>query len=120
MEILFGMPTRSVTHSLTEYERIRVIGKGSFGRAILSKRKDDGILLVLKEINLLELKSAEKRQLALNEVSLDCLISFSRVIDALFQVAVLSKLEHPNIISYYDSFEQDGTLAIVMEYADGG
>jgi len=34
---------------------------------------------------------------------------------------VLSKLSlHPNIISYYDSFEVDGTLMIEMEYADGG
>ena len=38
-----------------------------------------------------------------------------------FQAIVLSKLSlHPNIISYYDSFEVDGTLMIEMEYADGG
>lgn len=38
-----------------------------------------------------------------------------------FQAKVLSKLSlHPNIISYYDSFEVDGTLMIEMEYADGG
>ena len=37
------------------------------------------------------------------------------------QAKVLSKLSlHPNIISYYDSFEVDGTLMIEMEYADGG
>ena len=29
-------------------------------------------------------------------------------------------LSHPNIISYYDSFDEDGTLWIEMEYADGG
>lgn len=34
---------------------------------------------------------------------------------------MLAKLSlHPNIISYYDSFEVDGTLMIEMEYADGG
>lgn len=39
----------------------------------------------------------------------------------IFQAKVLSKLSlHPNIISYYDSFEVDGTLMIEMEYADGG
>ena len=36
------------------------------------------------------------------------------------QVRVLGMLHHPNIISYYDSFEEDGTLMIEMEYADGG
>ena len=29
-------------------------------------------------------------------------------------------LDHPNIISYYDSFEEDGLVMIEMEYADGG
>lgn len=38
----------------------------------------------------------------------------------LFQVQILSMLDHPNIISYYDNFEEDGVLMIEMEYADGG
>ncbi|KAH7680261.1 NEKL-1 protein, partial [Aphelenchoides avenae] len=83
------------------YERIRVVGKGSFGMAILYRRKDDDSLVILKEINMHELTPAE-RQLSLNEVSL------------------LSRLDHPHIISYYDSFEEDGILMIEMEYADGG
>lgn len=29
-------------------------------------------------------------------------------------------LEHPNVISYFDSFEEDGILMIEMDYADGG
>jgi serine/threonine protein kinase len=47
-------------------------------------------------------QSATDRQMALNEVK------------------VLSKMDHPNIIAYYDSFEKDGILMIEMEYADGG
>ena len=39
---------------------------------------------------------------------------------ALNEVKVLSKMDHPNIIAYYDSFEKDGILMIEMEYADGG
>lgn len=37
-----------------------------------------------------------------------------------FQVNILAMLEHPNIISYFDSFEEDGVIMIEMEYADGG
>uniref|UniRef100_A0A914DTP9 non-specific serine/threonine protein kinase n=1 Tax=Acrobeloides nanus TaxID=290746 RepID=A0A914DTP9_9BILA len=83
------------------YERIRVVGKGSFGSAILYRRKDDDSLVILKEINMHDLTSNE-RQLALNEV------------------ALLSRMDHPHIISYYDSFEEDGILMIEMEYAEGG
>ena len=36
------------------------------------------------------------------------------------QVRVLAMFDHPNIISYYDSFEEDGLMMIEMEYADGG
>ena len=46
--------------------------------------------------------SATERQMALNEVR------------------VLATLDHPNIVTYYDSFERDGMLMIEMEYADGG
>lgn len=85
----------------SRYERIRVIGRGSFGVATLYRRKEDDSLVILKEINLHDL-SASERQLTLNEVS------------------ILSKLDHPHIIGYYDSFEEEGTLMIEMEYADGG
>ena len=50
-----------------------------------------------------------------------CTSMFHLSIFCYFQAIVLSKLSlHPNIISYYDSFEVDGTLMIEMEYADGG
>uniref|UniRef100_A0A1I8ADL0 non-specific serine/threonine protein kinase n=1 Tax=Steinernema glaseri TaxID=37863 RepID=A0A1I8ADL0_9BILA len=85
----------------SRYERIRVAGKGAFGMAVLYRRKDDESLVIIKEIRIHELSSNE-RQLALNEVTL------------------LSQLDHPNIISYYDSFEEDGVLMIEMEFAEGG
>ncbi|KHJ97021.1 hypothetical protein OESDEN_03012 [Oesophagostomum dentatum] len=85
----------------SRYERIRTVGKGAFGCAVLYRRKDDSSLVIIKEINMYDLDSSQ-RQLALNEVHL------------------LSRIEHPNIISYYDSFEEDGILMIEMEFADGG
>ncbi|XP_059148769.1 uncharacterized protein LOC131935999 [Physella acuta] len=87
--------------SLAGFEKIRTVGKGAYGAAVLYKKKDDESLVVLKEINMHDLNASE-RQLALNEVS------------------VLAMLDHPNIISYYDSFEEDGVLMIEMEYADNG
>ncbi|KAL3068513.1 hypothetical protein niasHT_030804 [Heterodera trifolii] len=88
-------------HSSAAYERIRTVGKGSFGIAVLYRRKDDDSFVILKEINLHELTPTE-RNMSLNEV------------------ALLSRLDHPHIIHYFDSFEEDGALMIEMEYADGG
>lgn len=38
---------------------------------------------------------------------------------ALNEAKVLSMLEHPNIIEYYENFLEDKALMIVMEYAEG-
>ncbi|XP_053387860.1 uncharacterized protein LOC123541853 [Mercenaria mercenaria] len=87
--------------TLAGFEKIQTVGKGAYGAAVLYKKKDDDSLVILKEINMHDLKAAE-RQMALNEVN------------------ILAMLEHPNIISYFDSFEEDGVIMIEMEYADGG
>lgn len=36
------------------------------------------------------------------------------------EVSVLKMLKHPNIVGYYDSFVEDKSLMIAMEYAPGG
>ena len=77
------------------------MGKGAFGAAVLFRRKIDSLMVIIKEVNMLEL-TASDRQMALNEVS------------------ILATMDHPNIIAYHDSFERDGVLMIEMEYADGG
>lgn len=49
------------------FEKIKIVGKGAYGAAVLYRKKDDDSLVILKEINLLELSKAE-RTLAMNEV----------------------------------------------------
>ena len=53
---------------LKNYEKLRTVGKGAFGAAILYRKKEDGLMVIIKEINMLDL-SATERQMALNEVS---------------------------------------------------
>ena len=42
--------------------------------------------------------------------------------NALNEVRILASIQHPNVISYKESFFEDkeSCLCIVMEYADGG
>lgn len=93
--------TNGTYQTLDLFEKIRTVGKGAFGTAVLYRKKDDDSLVILKEINMSELNSQE-RQLAMNETK------------------VLKMLNHPNIICCYDSFEENGVLMIEMEYADDG
>ncbi|XP_050432011.1 serine/threonine-protein kinase Nek8 isoform X2 [Adelges cooleyi] len=101
-ELYFNITdVRPTKTALDGYQRIRTVGKGAFGVATLYRNTNKNILVVIKQINMLDM-TAQERQLALNEAR------------------VLSLLCHPNIISYYGSFEMDGVLMIEMEYADGG
>lgn len=117
----------------TAYQRVKVVGRGAHGFAILCKRRKDNSLVVIKE---LFSTHASEAQESLNEIQ------------------VLSIVKHPNIVRYFDSFTAETkdeheiedesatdkesaavnpfkgissksgatipkTLYIVMEYADG-
>lgn len=85
-----------------KYQKIREIGRGSFGQAILVKNIQNDTLYVMKIIPVQRLPP-EQQQAAMNEVN------------------VLKMLKHENIIEYHESFTTpDGYLCIVMSYADGG
>ncbi|KAK3777022.1 hypothetical protein RRG08_008876 [Elysia crispata] len=86
---------------MNKYNRIRQIGEGAFGKAVLVKRKDSSAQCVIKEINTTKMSPKEREE--------------SRK-----EVAVLAQLKHPNIVTYIESFEERGTLYIVMNYCSGG
>ncbi|XP_060910033.1 serine/threonine-protein kinase Nek5-like isoform X2 [Labrus mixtus] len=88
---------------MNNYEVIRQIGEGAFGKAFLVRDKDGGgeRQCVVKQINLRKM-SAREKEASKKEVTL------------------LSKMKHPNIVSFISSFQERGGLYIVMEYCDGG
>ncbi|KAJ8040924.1 Serine/threonine-protein kinase Nek8 [Holothuria leucospilota] len=86
---------------MDNYEKIKVVGRGAFGTVYLCQRQSDRKLVIIKQIPV-EQMTKDERQSALNEAK------------------VLSMLEHPNIIEYYENFLEDKALMIVMEYAEGG
>ncbi|CCW62695.1 unnamed protein product [Phytomonas sp. EM1] len=86
---------------MDKYQKVRVLGKGSFGSAILIKRKVDNALFVVKEVSFLKMSKKER-----DEARHEC--------------TILQKLKHPNIVRYVEQFENQRSLYIVMEYCDGG
>ncbi|GLD65503.1 serine/threonine-protein kinase Nek1 isoform X4 [Lates japonicus] len=86
---------------MDKYEKVKKIGEGSFGKAVLFKSKEDGRQYVIKEISISGMPSKERQE--------------SRK-----EVAVLAKMSHPNIVQYKESFEEGGCLYIVMDYCEGG
>ncbi|KAM8784584.1 serine/threonine-protein kinase Nek3-like [Rhynchonycteris naso] len=82
------------------YTVLRVIGEGSFGRALLVQQESSDQMFAMKEIRLPK--------------------SFSATQDSRKEAVLLAKMKHPNIVAFKESFEAEGYLYIVMEYCDGG
>jgi NIMA (never in mitosis gene a)-related kinase len=86
---------------MTDFEILNKLGKGSFGVVYKVRRKADKTIYVMKQINISQLNSVFKAA-ALNEVK------------------ILSSLENPYIVKYYDSFLEKNFLNIIMEFCEGG
>ncbi|CAK0879488.1 unnamed protein product [Prorocentrum cordatum] len=82
------------------YRRLRVIGKGSFGCCWLAEDERQE-RCVMKQIDISTMPAGQREEAA-NEVR------------------VLSKLRHPFIIGYKESFVEEGVLCIITEYAGRG
>ncbi|NXD24331.1 NEK3 kinase, partial [Spelaeornis formosus] len=85
---------------MEEYNILKVLGEGSFGRALLVHHKINDQKYVMKEIRLP--------------------MSSSGVENSRKEAVLLAKMKHPNIVVFKESFEADGHLYIVMEYCDDG
>jgi NIMA (never in mitosis gene a)-related kinase len=86
---------------MDKYRKIKVVGKGSFGHAVLVQSLVDRKLYIMKIINVSSMDRKQKEE-ALNEVH------------------VLKAMRHPYIVTYRESFMDKRCLCIVMDYADGG
>ncbi|NXJ68770.1 NEK3 kinase, partial [Rostratula benghalensis] len=85
---------------MEEYEVLKILGEGSFGRALLVHHRTSDQKYAMKEIRLP--------------------MSSSDVENSRKEAVLLAKMKHPNIVAYKESFEADGHLYIVMEYCDDG
>ena len=88
----------------SKYKVKKLLGEGSFGKAFLCSRDSDEDLCVIKQIKVEDMTQQEKD-------------------DVINESTILSKLDHPNIIKFFEFFESktpQQTFNIVTEYADGG
>ncbi|XP_004844179.1 serine/threonine-protein kinase Nek3 isoform X3 [Heterocephalus glaber] len=85
---------------MDNYVVLRVIGEGSFGRALLVQKERSNQMFAMKEIRLPK--------------------SFSDTQNSRKEAVLLAKMKHPNIVAFKESFEAEGHLYIVMEYCGGG
>ena len=87
--------------SIKDYELQIQLGKGAQGVVYRAKRKADGSLVAVKQVFLNNMSKNDQA-------------------GAAHEVKILSKLNHPFVIRYLESFQDASTLNIVTELAEGG
>lgn len=81
------------------FEKLELVGKGSYGQVFISKILPTDEIIAVKEIPLVSLKNTES---------------------VCKEVQILSQLNHPNIVRYLGSSISSSFLLIFMEYVSGG
>eukprot|EP00605_Chrysophyceae_sp_TOSAG23-4_P002551 GSChrysophyteH1.ASY1.ANO1.2816.1 assembled CDS len=94
--------TKNKKVSIEDFELVRVIGKGSFGKVTLVRKKTDAKLFAMKVLakqNIIKRKQVEHTRT---------------------ERSVLGKLNHPFIVKLHYAFQTEAKLYFVLDYAAGG
>ena len=82
-----------------KYRFVKDLGNGGFGKVFLAKEELSESLVAIKQ-----LKNEDK----------------AKQDDIIYEMQMVSKFNHPNIVLYKHHFTQEGLLYIVMEYCELG
>ena len=97
-----GLKKVDVGSSLKDFEKIKKLGNGHFGTVYLVKSLKTHKIYAMKEIEADKYKSLTEKQQDEKEIKL------------------LENLDHPHVITYFTSFNENGNLYIITEYINGG
>ena len=92
----------NVGSKLADFQIVRPLGKGHFGSVFLVTSKLTNKLYAMKEIQASKYSSQEE----LNQVEKE--------------IKLLENLRHPHVITYFNSFKENGNIYIIIEYINGG
>ena len=82
-----------------KYYFVKDLGSGGYGKVFLAKEKVSNRYVAIKQLNSTDKEEQE---------------------DIIHEIEMVSKFEHPNIVTYYHHFWEEDRLFLVMEYCSGG
>lgn len=93
---------------LSDFEPIKVLGQGSYGKVLLVREKSSGRLFAQKQL--------KKVSLIINESTIHE-TNYTRTLN---EKEILSKVNHPNIVKLYYTFQDNNKVYLILEYLQGG
>jgi serine/threonine protein kinase len=102
------------------YKIIKKLGQGGFGITYLAEDTTEGRKVVIKELFLQQCIRNPKDGKTVVLTSQKERVRFQKAKERMEKEAqVLKVINHPNVVKAYDSFEENGTYYIVLEYIEG-
>jgi len=95
---------------LSDFEPIKVLGKGSFGKVLLVREVTTGKLFAQKQL--------KKASFIINENTNE--IHEKNYQRTLNEKTILETVNHPNIVKLYYAFQDNNKVYLILEYLDGG
>jgi len=99
-DILFSKNNQKVTKD--DFELLNVIGKGSFGKVMQVKKKDDGKIYAMKVLRK------------------EAIIARKQVAHTRAEKSILQKIQHPFIVRIHYAFQTKDKLYMILDYINGG
>lgn len=100
-EVLFGGGNGKKV-SKEDFELLTVIGKGSFGKVMQVKKKDDGRIFAMKVLKK------------------EAIIARKQVAHTRAEKSILQKIQHPFIVKLHFAFQTKDKLYMILDYINGG
>jgi serum/glucocorticoid-regulated kinase 2 len=85
-----------------DFELLTVIGKGSFGKVMQVRKKDDGKIYAMKVLRK------------------EAIIARKQVAHTRAEKAILQKIQHPFIVNLNFAFQTEDKLYMILDYINGG
>ncbi|KMU91800.1 BR serine/threonine-protein kinase 1 [Coccidioides immitis H538.4] len=112
--------SRRKTH-IGPWQLGKTLGKGSTGRVRLAKHSVTGQAAAIKIVSKKSAALAQSQSIAAMDKNIDVAPGSRTIPSGIEREVVIMKLiEHPNVISLYDVWENRGELYLVLEYVEGG
>jgi serine/threonine protein kinase len=85
-----------------DFELLTVVGKGSFGKVMQVRKKDDGKIYAMKVLRK------------------EAIIARKQVAHTRAEKTILQKIQHPFIITLHWAFQTDDKLYMILDFVNGG
>lgn len=96
-------PSEKKKASPSDFEFLKVIGKGSFGQVLLAKRKEDGTIYAVKVLKKAHIMKRNEAKHIMSERNV-----------------LLKNIVHPFLVALHYSFQTKDKLYFVLDYVNGG